>query len=218
MSEPTPTSTSTSKPTQTVTVTKSTAIWVIVGAVIVAIVAALLGGWIGGAVATRDEAAPSASPSPTPSPEPSEDPEIDEEALEEIVSEIMPAGSAVRVGRGEPAADQGRVGDVYINLTNSDVFVLRESGWERVGNLRVDMAENLVGPEGAPGAPGGTGETGASGAPGQDGTQVVLGDGAPPADATCEPDGSVYIDTSTSTYYSCVAGVWALFGEEPATE
>lgn len=201
----------------TVTVSKSTAIWVVVGAVIVAIVAALLGGWIGGSIAARDEAAPAVSATPTPevseSPEPDEpdEAEIDDE-LQDIIDDILPAGADVRAGRGAPSNDTGATGDIYINLTNSDVYVRRDSGWERVGNLRVDTAENLRGEQGAQGVPGAPGDAGAPGTPGQDGTQVVLGADAPDADATCEPDGSVYIDTSSSTYYSCVDAGWVQFG------
>lgn len=194
--------------TSTVTISKGALVWAVIGVVVLALVAALIGGWVGASAA-----APEPTPTPTATPEESDAPLLTDEqraALEEAVAGILPVGSAIRVGTGVPPTDGGQVGDVYIDVTNSDVYVRRDAGWERVGNLRVDMAENLVGPEGAPGAPG---EAGEPGAPGADGTQVVLGTEAPEADAVCMPDGSVFIDTTTSTYYSCVDGVWTLFGE-----
>jgi hypothetical protein len=201
MSEPAP-------PTSTVSISKAALIWALIGVVVLALVAALIGGWVGASAAT-----PEPTPTPTATPEETDAPLLDDEqraALEAAIADILPVGSAVRVGTGVPPEDGGQVGDVYINTTNSDVYVRRDSGWERVGNLRVDMAENLTGPEGPPGAPG---DTGAEGTPGTDGTQVVLGTEAPEADAVCAPDGSVFIDTTTSTYYSCIEGVWTLFGE-----
>lgn len=201
-----------------VSISRAALIWAVVGVVVIALVAALIGGWIG-AAASAPDAAPQPTPTAEPAPEPSDTPMLDDDELaelEERIAEILPAGSAIRVGTGVPPEDRGIEGDVYINLTNSDVYVRRADGWERVGNLRVDMAENLTGPAGAPGSPG---DTGPQGEAGQDGTQVVLGAGAPEADATCAPDGSIYIDTETSTYYTCTTGAWVRFGpDDPADE
>jgi len=187
-------------------VNRTMLIWFGVIIVVLSFVAAFLGSWVarGGT--------PEAAPTPTPT--------VDEAAYEEAIEEILPAGSAVRAGSGAPEAGKGYEGDVYIDITDSDVYLFKDGEWTLVGNIRESAAENLTGAKGATGATGATGaqgETGATGAtgaqgePGAPGTQVLLGVGAP-ANDTCTTNGDVYIDTSTVQFYECAAGSWRLFG------
>lgn len=181
---------------------KSTVIWVLAAFVVLSFLAALLGGFI--AAGQRPDAPPLAAPTSTPEPSATVDPEF-----EDLIDEILPAGADVRAGTGAPDSGYGSVGDVYINLSNSDVYARRDDGWQRVGNIRADSAENLVGAQGEQGVPGSPGDRGEAG---QDGTQVVLRGEAPDPGEACEPDGSILIDTSVfGYYYHCAGGVWQVF-------
>ena len=191
-------------------VSQATLIWVGIAVVVLSFVAAFLGSWLARS-ADADEAV--ATPTPTSA-------EIDEAAYEEALEEILPAGSAVRAGTGVPEAGKGYEGDVYIDISNSDVYLFQDGDWTLVGNIRTSAAENLTGAPGAAGEAGATGETGATGeqgatgeagAPGAPGTQVLLGVGEPDP-KTCTTDGDIYIDTTTVSFYECAAGDWTLFG------
>jgi hypothetical protein len=179
-----------------------------VAIVVLSFVAAFLGGWLARSATT--EAAP--TPEPTPTAE-----SVD---YEEALADILPAGSAVRAGTGAPEAGKGYEGDVYIDISNADVYLFQDD-WVLVGNIRTSAAENLTGEtgaqgeQGASGEQGATGEQGEQGAAGAPGTQVTLGVGAPESER-CTTDGDVYIDTETVEFYECAAGEWTLFG--PAGE
>lgn len=186
--------------------TRSMLIWFGVVIVVLSFVAAFLGSWL-----ARSGDSTAAAPSPTPTAT------VDEAAYEEALEEILPAGSAVRAGSGVPEAGKGYEGDVYIDITTSDVYLFEDGEWTLVGNIRESAAENLTGATGKTGATGAQGEQGeqgeqgAQGEAGTPGTQVLLGVGAPAAD-TCTTNGDVYIDTSTVQFYECAAGSWRLFG------
>ncbi|MFF2496519.1 hypothetical protein [Agromyces sp. NPDC058064] len=184
-------------------VSRSMLIWFGVIIVVLSFVAAFLGSWL-----ARSGDATAAAPTPTPTET------VDEAAYEEALEEILPAGSAVRAGSGVPEAGKGYDGDVYIDITTSDVYLFEDGDWTLVGNIRQSAAENLTGEQGATGATGAQGEQGQQGEQGEagaPGTQVLLGVGAPAAD-TCTANGDVYIDTSTVQFYECAAGAWRLFG------
>lgn len=182
-------------------------IWVGVAVVLLSFVAAFLGARV---AQTGDTPEAVATATPTSD-------AVDEAAYEEALEEILPAGSAVRAGTGAPEAGKGYEGDVYIDISNADVYLFQDGEWTLVGNIRTSAAENLTGATGATGetgakgATGATGETGASGAPGEPGTQVTLGLGTP-ANEKCTTDGDIYIDTETVSFYECTAGAWTLFG------
>jgi hypothetical protein len=182
-----------------------------VAIVVLSFVAAFLGGWLARSAST--EAAP--TPEPTSTAE-----SVD---YEEALADILPAGSAVRAGTGAPEAGKGYEGDVYIDISNADVYLFQDD-WVLVGNIRTSAAENLTGETGAQGEQGAAGEQGAQGeqgeqgeqgAAGEPGTQVTLGVGAPEAER-CTTDGDVYIDTETVEFYECAGGEWTLFGPAPA--
>jgi hypothetical protein len=127
--------------------------------------------------------------------------------------EIYPAGANMQIGQGAPANGTGADGDVYIDSETADFWVHREGDWQLAGNIRTNAAANLSGEAGAPGAPG---EPGPSGAPGTPGNSTLLGTGAPDPTA-CGVEGDVYIDTTTSTYYTCIESEWTLFGPTPTS-
>ncbi len=87
----------------------------------------------------------------TPAPTISED---DRAAYEEAIEEILPAGAAVRAGTGVPEAGKGYEGEVYIDISTSDVYLFQDDDWTLVGNIRAEAAENLTGATGAAGAAG----------------------------------------------------------------
>ncbi|MFE6965386.1 hypothetical protein ACFVAJ_09745 [Agromyces sp. NPDC057679] len=186
------------------TVSRTMLIWFGIGIVVLSFVAAFLGSALARSADNVDAAA---TPTPT----------VDEAAYEEALEEILPAGSAVRAGSGVPEAGKGYDGDVYIDITTSDVYLFEGGEWTQVGNIRESAAENLTGEQGATGATGAQGDQGQQGEQGEQGeagtpgTQVLLGVGAPAAD-TCTANGDVYIDTSTVQFYECAAGSWRLFG------
>lgn len=170
----------------------------LIGVGIGVVVLSFFAAFLGSSLARSNDAAPepTASVSPTPEPTPTED-------IEEIIAEILPAGSAVRAGKGVPEAGKGYEGDVYIDVATADVYVFRDDVWVRAGNIRESAAENLTGEQGEQGAQGAQGEAGTPG------TTVSLGIGAP-EDETCETDGDIYIDTAATQFYECTAGKWTL--------
>ena len=184
-------------------------IWVGIAVVLLSFVAAFLGSWL----------ADSNEPTAAAADADAHDRRDRRAAYEEAIEEILPAGSAVRAGTGVPEAGKGYEGDVYIDISTSDVYLFQDGDWTLVGNIRTSAAENLTGATGA------AGETGATGrraprarparpgdrAPGAPGTQVLLGVGAPQTE-TCTADGDIYIDTVTVSFYECSAGDWTLFG------
>jgi hypothetical protein len=186
-------------------VSRAALIWIGVAVVVLSFLASFLG-------ASLARSTETAAPVETVIAQPTEtqpSPEDYEAALEEI----LPAGSAVRAGTGVPEAGKGYEGDVYIDISTSDVYLFQDGAWVKVGNIRTSAAENLTGETGAAGDTGATGETGA---PGEAGTQLSLGIGAP-AEKTCETDGDIYVDTEKLTFYECAAGTWTLFGPTAAT-
>lgn len=206
------------------TVSRAMLVWFGIAVVVLSFVAAFLGAWLARS-ADSDEAAATTPPATTA--------EEDQAAYEEALEEILPAGSAVRAGTGVPESGKGYEGDVYIDISTSDVYLFKDGDWTLVGNIRASAAENLTGATGPEGAVGQTGEQGAQGEQGSQGeqgaqgeqgeqgapgTQVSLGIGAPDG-VTCMTDGDVYIDTDAVAFYSCNAGVWTLFGppSAPAT-
>ena len=188
-------------------VSRAMLIWVGVAVVLLSFVASFLG-----ASLARSNDADQAAATPAPTVE-----EVDEAAYEEALEEILPAGSAVRAGTGAPESGKGYEGDVYIDISTSDVYLFQDGDWTLVGNIRTSAAENLTGATGETGAQGETGEqgaqgeTGETGAPGEPGTQVLLGQGAPDSER-CTTDGDIFIDTETVQFYECLEGEWTLFG------
>ena len=191
-------------------VSRAMLLWVAAAVVVLSFAAAFLGARLAQS-GDGDEVA--ATPAPTAA-------EADDAAYEEALEEILPAGSAVRAGTGVPEAGKGFEGDVYIDMSTSDVYLFQDGEWTIAGNIRASAAENLTGATGPEGAAGATGEQGAQGEqgePGAPGTQVTLGVGAPDS-AKCTTDGDIYVDTETVVFYSCTAGAWTRFGppEAPA--
>lgn len=192
-------------------VTRTALIWIGVAVVLLSFVASFLG-----ATLARSADAPEAEPVPVPTASATQP---STEDYEEALQEILPAGAAVRAGAGVPEAGKGYEGEVYIDISTSDVYLFKDGEWVKVGNIRASAAENLTGETGATGETGetgATGETGETGAPGAPGTQLSLGLGAP-ENETCETDGDVYIDTEVVEFYECVDGTWTLFGPTPAS-
>ncbi|TDN92304.1 hypothetical protein [Microbacterium sp. BK668] len=188
----------------------------LIGVGVAVIVLSFVAAFLGSSLARSADAAPEptatavAEQTPVPTPRSSEE-------IEDLIQDILPAGSAVRAGQGAPAEGKGYPGDVYIDVSNADVYVFRDGQWVLAGNIKQSAAENLTGAQGETGATGAQGEQGeqgeqgAQGEAGTPGTQVLLGSGAPDDD-TCQTDGDIYIDTSSipTQFYSCADGSWQL--------
>ena len=114
-------------------------IWVGIAVVVLSFVAAFLGSWLARSADSNEAVA---TPTPTTA-------EIDEAAFEEALEEILPAGSAVRAGTGVPESGKGYEGDVYIDISNADVYLFQDGDWTLVGNIRTSAAENLTGATGS---------------------------------------------------------------------
>lgn len=182
----------------------------LIGVGVAVVVLSFLAAFLGSSLARSQEAAPAPTAtaaveqSPVPTPKSSAE-------VEEIIKDVLPAGSAVRAGKGAPTEGKGYQGDVYIDVSTADVYVFRDGQWVLAGNIKQSAAENLTGAQGETGATGAQGEQGAQGEAGTPGTQVLLGSGEP-QDETCQTDGDIYIDTASvpTQYYSCAAGAWVL--------
>jgi hypothetical protein len=189
-------------------VSRTALIWIGVAVVILSFVASFLG-----ATLARSNDASEAVPAPTTSEE-----QPSTEDYEAALEEILPAGAAVRAGAGVPEAGKGYEGEVYIDISTSDVYLFTDGEWVPVGNIRASAAENLTGETGAAGAAGGTGATGATGAPGAPGTQIALETTAPD-DEPCGADGDIYIylNTEGTELYECADSAWTLVWPMPAS-
>lgn len=188
----------------------------LIGTGIAVVLLSFFAAFLGASLADNGVSAEQTSAS-TPSPVPEADPVVEDE--------VLPAGADVRAGTGAPADGYGSEGEVYLDLASADLWLFRDGAWEKAGNLRTAAAENLTGAQGEQGAQGETGKTGAQGETGaqgktgatgaqgeagQDGTQVLLGTESPGAGTPCAPDGSVFVNTTTTEFYSCTAGAWQL--------
>ncbi|WP_129586591.1 hypothetical protein [Microterricola viridarii] len=185
-------------------VTRGTLLWVGAGVVLLAFVASFLG---------SSMAKATAEPAPAPTVYVTQEPEApaDPAAIKAKITELMPTGSLVRVGVGAPSVDAGVDGDLYIDVSTSNVYLRSDGVWSFVGNLKEDVVENLAGEDGAQGATGAQGEAGAPGKPGEPGvagTQVTLGTAAPEPTSACGVDGDIYLDTVAMAFYTCAAGAW----------
>lgn len=124
----------------------------------------------------------------------------------------VPAGADVRAGTGTPDSAYGKVGDVFIDIETTDVFVRTADAWVLAMNIRTSASRNLTGEQGKtgeqgqPGSAGAQGQTGKQGTPGADGSQVLLGLKAPTG--TCAKN-EIFIDTVEVAFYSCTDGKWS---------
>ncbi|WP_051681317.1 collagen-like protein [Virgibacillus alimentarius] len=85
------------------------------------------------------------------------------------------SGMEFLVAEGEPSADAGKNGDVYLNATNGDLYKKSNDKWSKESNLKGDKGE-----KGDPGTDGKDGEKGDPGADGKDGKsayQVAVDNG-----------------------------------------
>lgn len=87
-------------------------------------------------------------------------------------------GMAFLHGSGDPTAEVGKDGDVYLNTISGDLFKREDGSWS--------LLMNLVGPQGSQGEQGPPGEPGEQGPPGEPGEQGPPGRGI--ADITYDAD------------------------------
>lgn len=192
---------------QAAVLTRGTFLWVGAAIVVLAFVASFLG-------SSMAQATAAAEPAPTVYVTPEPEAPVDQADVETMIAELMPTGSLVRVGVGAPSVDAGADGDLYIDVSTSNVYLRRDGVWSFVGNLKENAAENLAGEDGTDGAQGATGAQGEPGKPGKPGepgvagTQVSIGTSAPDASNGCGVDGDIYLDTVAMEFYTCAAGAW----------
>ena len=183
-------------------VSRTALIWIGVAVVVLSFVASFLG-----ATLARSNDTTEAVPAPTAS-----ESQPSTEEYEAALEEILPAGAAVRAGAGVPESGKGYEGEVYIDISTSDVYLFKDGDWVGVGNIRASAAENLTGETGAAGETGGTGATGETGAPGAPGTQISLDEVEPPDE--CQANGDIYIylnaETEAAQFYECTDSKWVL--------
>ena len=100
-------------------VSRTALIWIGVAVVVLSFVASFLGATLARSNDTTEAvAAPTASES-----QPST------EEYEAALEEILPAGAAVRAGAGVPESGKGYEGEVYIDISTSDVYLFKDGDW-----------------------------------------------------------------------------------------
>ena len=109
-------------------------------------------------------------------------------------------GAAWLTGTGAPSTDLGKDGDLYLDVSTSDVYQKEDGAWTLITNIK--------GETGADGDKGDTGDAGDPGQAGTDGATWLTGSGAP--NNTLGKDGDLYLDTSTSDVYQKEDGTWTL--------
>ena len=125
-------------------------------------------------------------------------------------------GSSVLAGDSDPAADKGKDGDVYINVTSWDFFLKLDGSWRNLGNLKGEKGDKGdkgdqgekgdKGDQGEKGDKGDQGEKGDKGEDGEDGASVLTGYGRP-ADSKGK-DGDSFIDLKSFDFYVKSNGHW----------
>lgn len=120
-------------------------------------------------------------------------------------NENPPAEGAWYTGEGEPNADLGDEGDLYLDTKTGDVYQKDSDGWG-------DSIMNITGPEGDQGNPGDTGDQGDKGDKGDQGPIGNSGsiwyanEGGPDADLGDE--GDLYLNTENNDVYQKAEDGW----------
>ena len=134
-------------------------------------------------------------------------------------------GSTFLAGANDPAATDGKNGDIYVNITTWDFFLKISGAWNKLGNLKGAQGEKgdkgdkgdqgekgekgdkgEDGFDGEDGAPGADGKDGKDGKDGENGASVLTGSGAPAA--SLGKDGDSYIDIKSWDFYTKNNGKW----------
>ena len=134
-----------------------------------------------------------------------------------IVGEDGKDGATWLTGAGVPNAEQGNVGDLYLDTSTCDIYQKGEGGWgASILNVKGEAGEK--GEQGEKGPQGEKGEQGERGPQGEKGEQGEAGkdgkDGATWLTGTTAPNaeqgnvGDLYLDTSTCDIYQKDEGGW----------
>ena len=125
-------------------------------------------------------------------------------------------GSVFLAGTSDPAASDGKNGDIYVNTASWDVFLKIGGAWSKLGNLKGDQGP--IGPQGPQGEKGEKGDQGPIGPQGPQGIQGEKGDqgergnswfsdfGVPSDDFG--KDGDTYTDLRNYNVYKKEDGKW----------
>ena len=97
-------------------------------------------------------------------------------------------GAAWLTGTGAPSTDLGKDGDLYLDVSTSDVYQKEDGAWTLITNIK-----------GETGADGDKGDTGDTGEAGTDGATWLTGSGTPSADLG--KVGDLYLDIDTTDVY-----------------
>lgn len=123
-------------------------------------------------------------------------------------------------GVGPPPEWLGMVGDMYLNISNGDIYrKYLDTYWEREGNIRGPQGipgndgapgkDGLPGKSGVDGVPGKSGAAGKDGLPGRDGRHgTIWYDGVGVPLTTIGQDNDMYLDVDTGDIYRKTIGVW----------
>ncbi len=114
-------------------------------------------------------------------------------------------GSTISTGVGQPLADLGKPGDLYLDTTTFDLYSKNSSGWTLIGNIK-----GQDGKDGQSGQDGAAGQDGEDGEDGRDGATWTTGQGQPSSDGG--NDGDLYLDTEDYTVYVKEDGAWQSLG------
>ncbi|MFK8310385.1 hypothetical protein ACI763_10110 [Capnocytophaga canimorsus] len=139
-----------------------------------------------------------------------------ENIVEKTETIPAPQGAVMLTGRGKPSPSLGKIGDFYIDLTQSDLYGAKtQAGWGNPISLKgadgqngtngqngQDGANGQNGTDGQNGQDGANGQNGQNGADGQDGARgSVLHTGNTAPDAQLGEIGDWYIDGQNKHIY-----------------
>ncbi len=108
-------------------------------------------------------------------------------------------GTSFLSGEGVPASTLGNDGDVYLNITTSDLYKKAAGEWFKIGNIK-----------GAQGDEGAQGPQGEQGVAGNDGSSFLVGTENPVN--SNGNDGDVYLNSTTNDLFKKENGSWNLIG------
>ncbi|GIM57268.1 hypothetical protein CAPN006_16610 [Capnocytophaga canimorsus] len=139
-----------------------------------------------------------------------------ENIVEKTETIPAPQGAVMLTGRGKPSPSLGKIGDFYIDLTQSDLYGAKtQAGWGNPISLKgadgqngtngqngQDGANGQNGTDGQDGQDGANGQNGTNGQDGQDGARgSVLHTGNTAPDAQLGEIGDWYIDGQNKHIY-----------------
>lgn len=126
-------------------------------------------------------------------------------------------GATWLTGEQDPNNEDGKNGDLYLNIITFDIFLKSNGIWSKIGNIKgkdgadgIDGQDGKDGADGTDGVNGQDGKDGVDGLPGTDGATWLTGLEDP--SNVDGKNGDLYLNTTSSDIFTKVNGEWVKIG------